>query len=47
MVSANLLAEIDVHLRTIRAHANEMKKDSQGEDRPFGGINILFVGDFF
>ena len=47
MVSANLLAELDMHLRTVMSHVNEMKRDATNIDRSFGGINILFVGDFF
>ena len=46
MVSANFLAELDMHLRQIMTDVSLMKKDTYGIDQPFGGINILFVGDF-
>ena len=46
MLSANLLAEIDMHLRSVMTQVNKMKCDDRDMDRSFGGINILFVGDF-
>ena len=46
MVSANFLAELDVHLRSIMSHVNALKKDADNIDAPFGGLNVLFVGDF-
>ena len=46
MVSANFLAELDMHLRQIMTDVSLMKKNTHGIDQPFGGINILFVGDF-
>ena len=47
LVSANFLAEIDVHLRSVMSNVNAMKKNAVNLDRPFGGLNVLFVGDFF
>ena len=46
MVSANFLAELDMHLRQIMTDVSLMKKDKHRIDQAFGGINILFVGDF-
>ena len=46
MISANVLAELDMHLRAIMSQVSITKRDTQNIDRPFGGINILFVGDF-
>ena len=46
MVSVQLLAQLDTHLRAIMTQASSMKKDADNIDRPFGGINILFCGDF-
>ena len=46
MVSANFLAELDMHLRQIMTDVSLMKKDMHRVDQAFGGINILFVGDF-
>ena len=45
-MSANLLAELDMHLRQIMTDVSIMKKDTHRIDQAFGGINILFVGDF-
>ena len=45
-ISAILLAELDMHLRTVMSHVNEMKRDNFNRDRRFGGVNILFVGVF-
>ena len=47
MVSAKLLAEIDVKLREIMKKSDNMKKNTAGLDRAFGGINVLLVGDFW
>ena len=46
MVSANFLAELDMHLRQIMTDVSLTKKDTNRIDQAFGGINILFVGDF-
>jgi hypothetical protein len=47
MVSAKLLAEIDMKLRTIMSDVGTMKKGARGTTRAFGGINVIFVGDFW
>ena len=41
MISANLLADIDVRMRKIRSQANSMKTNAEGLDRAFGGVNVL------
>ena len=46
MVSANFLAELDMHLRQIMTDVSLMKMDTHRIDQAFGGINMLFVGDF-
>lgn len=47
MVSAKLLAELDMQLRgKIRSIARG-KRTATGEDRPFGGLNILCAGDLW
>ena len=35
-----------MHLRGIMSQVSATKRDVANMDRPFGGINILFVGDF-
>ena len=40
MVSANFLAEVDMHLRNIMSQVSVTKRDARNIDRPFGGINI-------
>ena len=47
MVSANFLAELDSHLRSRMSAASDTKVGADGMDRPFGGINVLFCGDFY
>ena len=47
MVSAKLLAEIDMKLRAVVSAANKLKKDVSGEDLPFGGLNVVMDGDFW
>eukprot|EP00959_Pyramimonas_sp_CCMP1952_P356237 7460396-Pyramimonas_sp.AAC.1 len=47
MVSANFIAELDSHLLTCMSAASDMKVGTYGVDRPFGGINVLFCGDFY
>ena len=47
MVSANLLAELDAHLRSVMSGCRQGKVGADGVDRPFGGVNILFCGDFY
>jgi hypothetical protein len=47
MVSAKLLAEIDVKLRQMVRAKHTLRGDAQGLARAFGGIDILFYGDFW
>ena len=47
MVSSQLLAEVDVKLRNIVRNLGTSKLSESGDVRPFGGINVLFVGDFW
>ena len=47
MISSQLLAEIDMALRNIVRSNASGKLSAVGEVRPFGGINVLFVGDFW
>ena len=47
MVSAKLLAEVDHKLRSIMSDVNKLKKDASGHPLPFGGLNVVFVGDFW
>ena len=46
MVSANFLAELDMHMRQIMTDVSIMKQDTSRIDKAFGGVNIFFVGDF-
>ena len=47
MVSAKLLAEVDMKLRNLVSKLESLKCDQKGFSRAFGGINIVFVGDFW
>ena len=47
MVSPQLLAEIDMKLRDVVRKAGSMKGQDTGIDRPFGGLNVIFAGDFW
>ena len=47
MVSARLLAEVDSRLRMARRGVGTNKQGEHGEQRPFGGLNVIFVGDFW
>jgi hypothetical protein len=47
MVSAKLLAEMDMKLRNMVSSLEKLKADGKGVSRAFGGINIIFVGDFW
>ena len=47
MVSAKLLAELDMKLRSVMSDVGSMKRGRRGQVRAFGGINIVFVGDFW
>ena len=48
MVSAKLLAEMDVRLRAaVRELGTQKRGSGSFLDRPFGGLNILCCGDFW
>ena len=47
MVSAKLLADVDLKLRDVIRRIGTEKLDDAGGDRPFGGLNVLCVGDFW
>ena len=47
MVSAKLLAEIDVKLRKVVREIGTAKVNASGIDRPFGGLNVIVCGDFW
>ena len=47
MVSANCLAELDSQLRSRMSAARATNAGANGEERPFGGLNTLFCGDFY
>ena len=47
MVSAKLLAEVDVKLGSVIREICPMKKNGKAQDRPFGGLNVLCSGDFW
>lgn len=47
MVSPRLLAEVDMRLRDATRRVGTKKSRTRGADRPFGGLNILCVGDFW
>ena len=47
MVSARLLAAMDTKLRSAVRQIGTQKRDGSGNDRPFGGLNVLCCGDFW
>ena len=48
MVSAKQLAEVDAKLRgAVAQTAHSYKVDRDGMVRSFGGMNVLFCGDFW
>jgi hypothetical protein len=46
MVSAKLLADMDMKLRQVVRDIGTMKTNTKGLDRPFGGLNVLSCGDW-
>ena len=46
MVSAKLLAQMDMKLRAVVWEIGTRKMDTCGLHRPFGGLNVLFSCDF-
>ena len=47
MVSARLLADVDMKLRSVVRDVVPLKRDADKETRPFGGLNVLCCGDFW
>ena len=47
MVSARLLAQLDVKLRSVIRDLASQKRGSGNVTRPFGGLNVLCCGDFW
>ena len=47
MLNAALVAEIDMRLRNLVSAVRGTKKDKRGQIRSFGGINVIFIGDFW
>ena len=47
MVSPQLLAEVDQKLRDVVSKIGSMKAQQTGIDLAFGGLNVLFAGDFW
>ena len=47
MVSAKILARMEQRQRENKSSKDEFKLDGRGRARPFGGINMIFMGDFF
>ena len=47
MVSAKLLATVDVKLRSTVRQIGTQKVGEDNRDRPFGGLNVLLCGDFW
>ena len=47
MISVPFLAELDHHLRAIMSQSRKMANVSDNIDLPFGGLHILFCGDFY
>ena len=46
MVSAKLLAQMDVKLRGVIRRIGTAKEGADKRDRSFGGLNVLLCGDF-
>ena len=46
MVSARLLAQVDMKLRNVIRDVDMSKRDGRKETRPFGRLNVLCYGDF-
>ena len=46
MVSARFLADIDMRLRAATRAIGTMKHDDRQQERPFGGLDVIFADDF-
>ncbi|CAJ1461990.1 unnamed protein product [Effrenium voratum] len=47
MVNARLLAQVEQRLRAVVPSASQWKRGVAGESRPFAGVNVLLLGDFY
>ena len=47
MVSSQLLALVDVKLREVVRDLQRTKRDANQDTRPFGGLNVMLLGDFW
>ena len=47
MVSAELLAQLELRCRELMRDLSWAKYSSAGQQRPFGGLNVIFAGDLF
>ena len=47
MVSSQLLALVDTRLREVVRDLQKSKRDNADNTRPFGGLNVLLLGDFW
>jgi len=47
MVSASLLAEVDMKLRDVVVDVSTRKRSKSGHAHPFGGLNVLLSGDLW
>ena len=47
MVSAKLLADVDMKLRSLARDVDPYAKDNKSVTRPFAGVNLLCSGDFW
>ena len=47
MVRARLLAEMDCTLRALARASSPFTQNKHGMQRAFGGLNVLFSGDFW
>ena len=45
MLNAGFLIQIDWHLRRTRSRLASTKKDAAGQERSFGGVNVILLGD--
>ena len=46
-VGANLLSQCETNVRSAIQAAGTYKYTSEGKMRPWGGLNVCYVGDFF
>ena len=47
MVGAKLLAKMEQQLRECTSSKTAFKTDAAGRVRPFAGVNVIFLGDFY